>query len=85
MSLSAVLAEPDGTGVPLCYLFTGVDNPGGISKSTNPSATAWILKKFLEPLKDAEFSPNFFGCDIDRYKINAIQLVWSSVTVQLYF
>ncbi|KAI0992198.1 hypothetical protein K3495_g15988 [Podosphaera aphanis] len=85
MSLSAVLAELDGTGVPLCYLFTGVETPDGISKSADPGATTWFLKRFLEPLKDVGFSPTFFGCDKDQSEIKAIQLVWPSVTVQLCF
>ena len=59
MSLYAVLAELDGTGVPLCYLFTGIDNLDGVFKTADSGASICILKKFLEPLKDAGFSPAF--------------------------
>ena len=50
MSLYAVLAELDGTGVPLCYLFTGIDNLDGVFKTADSGASICILKKFLEPL-----------------------------------
>lgn len=85
MSLYAVLAELDGTGVPLCYLFTGIDNLDGVFKTADSGASICILKKFLEPLKDAGFSPAFFGCDKDQAEIRAIQLVWPTTTVQLCF
>ncbi|KAI1007762.1 hypothetical protein K3495_g463 [Podosphaera aphanis] len=54
-----------------------------ISQSAYLGAKTWTLKRFLKPLKDAGFSPTFFGCDKDQSEIKAIQLVWPSVTVQL--
>ena len=66
MSLTAVLAELDGTGVPLCYLFVGTTNSNQVSKSADPGATTCILKQFLQPLKNAGYDPIFFGCDKDK-------------------
>ncbi|KAI0995548.1 hypothetical protein K3495_g12631 [Podosphaera aphanis] len=82
MSLSAVLAELDGTGVPLCYLFLGIDT-SSLSNSVTPGATITILKQFLQPLKDAGYNPSFFGCDKDKAEISAIQYVWPNATIQL--
>ncbi len=84
MSLSAVLAELDGTGVPLCYLFLGIDT-SSLSNSATPGATITILKQFLQPLKDAGYNPSFFGCDKDKAEISAIQYVWPNATIQLCF
>ena len=78
MSLSAVLAELDGTGVPLCYLLLGVNSSNSVSFSTPAGATTCILRQFLQPLKDYGFNPAFFGCDKDRAEISAIRLVWPS-------
>ncbi|KAI0998729.1 hypothetical protein K3495_g9466 [Podosphaera aphanis] len=63
MSLSAVLAELDGTGVPLCYLFVGTASISDqkLSSADGKGATTCILKQFLQPLKDAGYSPKFFG------------------------
>lgn len=85
MSLSAVLVELNGTGVPLCYLFKGINDLDGVTKTVDSGASFCILTKFLEPLKDAGFSPSFSGCDKDQAEIKAIQLVWPTTTVQLCF
>lgn len=85
MGLSAVLAELDGTGVPLCYLFLGVNPLDQASQSAVPSATTRILEQFLQPLKDAGYEPSFFGCDKDRAEISAIRRIWPSTTIQLCF
>ena len=73
MSLTAVLAELDGTGVPLCYLFVGTTNSNQVSKSADPGATTCILKQFLQPLKNAGYDPIFFDCDKDKAEISAIR------------
>lgn len=85
MGLSAVLAELDGTGVPLCYLFYGNNGSDKVSSSNVPGSTTSILEQFLRPLKDAGFNPSFFGCDKDKAEIIAIQRVWPSTKVQLCF
>lgn len=80
-----MLAEFDGTGVPLCYLFSGTKTPDQASKSTYPGATTCILEQFLQPLKDLGFAPTFFGCDKDRAEISAIRKIWPDTSVQLCF
>ncbi len=87
MSLSAVLAELDGTGVPLCYLFVGTASISDqkLSSADAKGATTCILTQFLQPLKDAGYSPTFFGCDKDNSEISAIRNVWPDATVQLCY
>ncbi|KAI0998942.1 hypothetical protein K3495_g9257 [Podosphaera aphanis] len=87
MSLSAVLAELDGTGVPLCYLFVGTASISDqkLSSADAKGATTCILKQFLQPLKDAGYSPKFFGCDKDNSEISAIRNVWLDATAQLCY
>ena len=81
MSLSAVLAELDRTGVPLCYLLLGVNSSNCVSFSTPAGATTCILQQFLQPLKDYGFNPAFFGCDKDKAEISAIRLVWPDTKI----
>ena len=85
MSLTAVLAEFHGTGVPLCYLFSGTKTLDQASKSTYPRATTCILEQFLQPLKDLGFDPTFFGCDKDKAEISAIRKIWPDTLVQHRF
>ncbi|KAI1004001.1 hypothetical protein K3495_g4209 [Podosphaera aphanis] len=69
MVLTAVFAELDGTGIPLCYLFSGVSITSQVSKLEDFGSTTLILEKFLQPLKAASFDPIVFGCDKDRAEI----------------
>ena len=85
MGLSAVLAELDGTGVPLCYLFHGSNGSDTTLSPAIPGSSTLILEQFLRPLKVAGFNPSFFGCDKDRAEISAIQRVWPNVRVQICF
>lgn len=85
MSLFAVLAELDGTGVSLCYLLLGANSLNSGSLSTSAGATTCILQQFLQPLRDYGFNPAFFGCDKDKAEISAIRLVWPSTKTQLCF
>ena len=64
ITLFVVLAEVDGTGVPLAYCFmnTFKDNGHGIRRA-EPGATTAILDHFLRPLQDSRFDPTFFGTD----------------------
>ena len=72
MDLYAVLAELDGTGAPMAYLFvkkdrlTGTAPTGGITQ---------ILLKFLRPLQERIIAPLFVGCDKDMSEITAIQQI----------
>ncbi|KAI1000999.1 hypothetical protein K3495_g7199 [Podosphaera aphanis] len=87
MNLSAVLAELDGTGVPLCYLSIGTASISDqkLSSADAMGVTSCILKQLLQPLKDAGYSPTFFGCDKDNSEISAIRNVWPDATVQLCY
>lgn len=83
--LFAVLAEFDGTGVPVAYLFVQKSVSPESAMSGVPGTMTKILEKFLRPLRDLGFNPSFFGCDKDKSEINAIQQVWPTVKVQLCF
>ena len=85
MDLFAVLAEVDGTGVPLAYCFTELfkDNSSGV-RNAEPGATTGILE-FLRPLQASGFDPTFFGTDKDSSEISAIRQVWPRTTIQLCF
>jgi hypothetical protein len=86
MTLFAVLAEVDGTGVPLAYCFmdTFKDNGHGIRRA-EPGATTAILDQFLRPLQDSGFDPTFFGTDKDFSEIAAIRQVWPNARIQLCY
>ncbi len=85
MQLFAVLAELDGTGVPLAYLFLETLPLADGSKNTDRGALTHVLEQFLTPVKAAGFDPTFFGCDKDTSEIAAIQQVWPTTTIQLCF
>ena len=84
MDLFAVLAEVDGTGVPLAYCFTELfkDNDRGVRRA-KPGASTGILEQFLRPLQTSGFDPTFFGTDKDSSEISAIRQVWPGTTIQL--
>ncbi|KAI0993607.1 hypothetical protein K3495_g14577 [Podosphaera aphanis] len=81
--LFAVLAEFDGTGVPLAYLFIekSVEN----STPGVPGKMVQILDQFMRPLLHLGFRPSFFNCDKDRSEIKAIGQVWPMAKVQLCY
>lgn len=85
MDLFVVLAELDGTGVPLCYLLVAVDAQNQSSRSTDAGAMTCILEQFLQPLQTASFTPMFFHCDKDQAEIAAIKKIWPVVTIRLCF
>jgi hypothetical protein len=76
MDLYAVLAEVDGTGVPLAYCFIHIfrDNCKG-KRTADPGATIDLLCQFLRPLQAAGLEPSFFG------EIFAIRSVWPNTTI----
>jgi hypothetical protein len=85
MDLFAVLAELDGTGVPLAYLFVETLASEDGVKHMDAGAVTHLLDQFLRPLKVSGFDPTFFGCDKDRSEIAAIQQVWPNTTIQLCY
>ena len=85
MSLTSVLTELDGTGVPLCYLFVGISASEQVSGSADSGATTSILQQFLQPLKNADYDPTFFSCDKDKAEISAMRQVWPDTSIQLCY
>ncbi|KAI0990844.1 hypothetical protein K3495_g17343 [Podosphaera aphanis] len=79
MDLFAVLAEFDGTGTPLAYLFVQKLAPTEAGEMTQ------VLVRFMEKIRFLGLDPSFVGCDKDKSEINAIQEVWPSAKVQLCF
>ena len=86
MSLFAVLAEVDGTGVPLAYCFVDVfkDNKTG-DRYAVPGAIPSTLEQFLRPLRAYGCKPTFFGTDKDFSEIWAIHQAFPEATIQLCF
>ena len=66
--LFAVLAELDGTGVPLAYLFIEKSFSIGSTLSAVPGKLTQILDQFLRPLLHLGFNPAFFGCDMTNLR-----------------
>ena len=85
MDLFAVLAEVDGTGVVLAYLFVGMTPSDGDKRRTDPGALTSLLEQFLRRIQMAGFDPVFFGTDKDASEIAAVKLVWPETTLQLCF
>ena len=85
--LFAVLAELDGSGVPLAYCFVRksiVTNSSGANSSrADPGALSRLLVKFLRPLEAAGFMPTFFGTDKDEAELRAVKEVWPEIHQQL--
>jgi hypothetical protein len=86
MHLFAVLAELDGTGIPLAYCFMGIcsDNSHGV-RQADPGVTTGLLDRFLRPLHKSGFNPTFFGTDKDFSEISAIRQVWPNASIQLCY
>lgn len=80
--LFAVLAEFDGIGAPIAYIFVEKDKLVGFSPLR---AAIQVLDQFPRPILELEFNPFFFGCDKNKSEINAIRQVWPSAKVQLCF
>lgn len=82
MHLFRVLAEFDGTGVPLAYLVVEKHTSDRIAST---GAITYILDQVLRPLLESELEPYFSGCVKDKSEIKAIQQIWPSAKVQLCF
>lgn len=76
--LYAVLAEYDGTGVPLAYMFVKKEG------QSPPGEQTRLLENSLRTLKEKGLNPPFFGCDKDSSEIYAIESTWLGITIQLY-
>ena len=86
MDLFAVLAEVDGTGVPLAYCFVYViPSDDGKTKKADAGALTHVLQQFLQRIRLAGFNPTFFGTDKDASEISAVRLSWPETTIQLCY
>ncbi|KAA8643863.1 uncharacterized protein ATNIH1004_010638 [Aspergillus tanneri] len=92
MDLFAVLAEVEGTGVPLAYCLVELLKPPPQANPAqkkpiraDPGATTYILQQFLERLKNFGFNPRCVAIDKDSSEIAAVTAVWSGVKVQLCY
>ena len=70
MDLFALLAEFDGTGIPLAYCFLVT-----ISVEHTRHSEPGILDQFLRALKAGGLNPAFFGVDKDLSEIAAVKQV----------
>ncbi|KAK0558517.1 hypothetical protein OC844_005089 [Tilletia horrida] len=77
--LFAVLAELDGTGAPLLYLFMDTKEMLGDRRRIE------ILADVMAVLKGMGIDPQFVGCDKDSAEIAAIGQVWPGAKIQLCY
>ncbi len=78
-TLSAVLAELDGTGIPLAYMFARpiADRP--------PNQSVPLIQHFalfLGNVRTSGCRPSFFACDKDSAEIAAVKVVFPTAQVQ---
>jgi hypothetical protein len=91
MDLFAVLAEVEGTGIPLAYCLVELLKPPQAKAAENkliradPGAVTYIIQQFLERLKGFGFTPRCMAIDKDPAEIAAATAVWPSVKVQLCY
>jgi hypothetical protein len=90
MDLFAVLAEVEGTGVPLAYCLVEILKPPQAKPAdkpirADPGAITYIIQQFLERLKGFGFNPRCFAIDKDQAEISAVTTVWPGVKVQLCY
>ena len=86
MDLFAVLAELDGSGIPVAYCFLDktATKKQGTSQSI-PGSTTSILVQLLQRVKSLGFNPTFFTTDKDQAEISAIRQVWPRTSIQLCY
>jgi len=86
IDLFAVLAEVDGTGVPLAYCFMEVvENNNKGERRAMPGAISGILCQFLQHLRASGLDPTFFGTDKDTSEIFAVHQTWPNTIIQLCY
>jgi hypothetical protein len=91
MDLFAVLAEVEGTGVPLAYCLVELLKPPQANPAENkpvradPGATTYIIQQFLERLKKFGFNPRCVAIDKDPSEIAAVTAVWPGAKIQLCY
>lgn len=81
--LFAVLAEVDGAGVPLCYMFVEKQGISDNSRRTVDGDLTAIIIQFLAILKNFGFRPRFFGTDKDQSELNAASVIFPEAKRQI--
>ena len=61
-NLFAILAEVDGTGIPLAYVFA---KPTQERQQSMSAPLMELLQQVLLKIREEGFNPVFFGCDKD--------------------
>ena len=87
-TLFAVLAEVDGTGIPLAYCFVDkLASADGTMRRAQPGSLTDVFAQFLDHIRQAGFRPTFFGTDKGLSEIAAVKQVWGQdgVTPQLCY
>ncbi|KAJ6018382.1 ATP-dependent DNA helicase PIF1 [Penicillium canescens] len=91
MDLFAVLAEVEGTDVPLAYCLVELLKPPqanlaeGKPVRADPGVMTYIIQQFLERLKIFGFNPRCVALDKDPSELAAVTTVWPGVKVQLCY
>ena len=89
MDLFAVLAEVEGTGVPLAYCLVELVKPQNPTDTKPfravPGAMTCVIQQFLERLKGYGLNPRSFAIDKDPAEIGAVHAVWPGLTIQLCY
>lgn len=77
MSFYAILAELDGTGVPLCYMF--------LESNLQEETRRCALRQPLVKLQQAGLTPKFFAMDKDFAEIRAVRDIFPDCKIQLCY
>jgi hypothetical protein len=91
MDLFAVLAELEGTGVPLGYCLVELLKPPQANSvqtkplRADPGAMTNVIQQFLERLKAFGLNPRCFAVDKDPAEIAAVTAVWPGIKIQLCY
>lgn len=81
-SLFAILAEVDGTGIPLAYAFT---KPIAEKARNTGAPLMEMLHQVLRNIREEGFYPAVFHCDKDNAEIKAITSIFPIARVQLCY
>lgn len=91
MDLFAVLAEVEGTGVPIAYCLVELMKPSQDKSAEKkpiraaPGAMTYIIEQFFKQLKCFGFNPRCFAIDKDPAEIAAVNAIWPGVKIQLCY
>lgn len=81
--LFAVLAEADGAGVPIGYIFVEKRGVADSGRRSEDGAMTALIAEFLKQVWNAGFRPRFFGTDKDSAEISALGSIFSAAKHQL--